>query len=113
MDVRANAISPTPTRLPQEEETQVPSTVEYDLSEMEPWREYAVILFNDEVHSYEEVVVQLIRALQCTVARAYELMLRVDRSGQAVVSIASKQKAMHIATILAQIDLKVALKQLN
>ena len=38
-------------------------TGEFDLSEMQPWREYAVILHDDEEHSPTEVVLQLGKAL--------------------------------------------------
>lgn len=85
----------------------------YDLSQMEPWREFAVTLYNDEDHSMDEVVGQLMKALQCTPLRAQRLMLEAHTKGQAVVAIAGKPKANRIATVLRQIDLRVILRQIN
>jgi len=84
-----------------------------DLSQMTPWREYAVILFNDDEHSFEEVITQLLKALHCSPGRAYELTLRVHNEGRATVAVAGRERALQIASILKQIDLKVALRQLN
>ena len=47
-----------------------------------PWR---LILYNDEVHTFEEVIQQLIKALKCGRGRAEELTLKVHSEGKAIV----------------------------
>lgn len=103
----ADSALPTPTQAPQSEE------IVFDLSHMQPWREFAVILHNDEEHSMDEVVVQLVKALNCTFPRAQELMLRVHNEGRATVAITNRSKAERIATILKQIELSVTMRQIN
>lgn len=85
----------------------------FDLSEMRPWREFAVILFNDDVHSMDEVEVQLMRALACPLALAQALTARVHHHGRATVAIVQRDRALQIAVILRQINLRVALRQVN
>ena len=95
--------------------TDVPTTrkTTFDLSEMEPWREFAVILFDDEVHSQDEVVAQLMKALECSMGRASFLMRKVEESNKATIAIVSREKAVYISRVLRQIDLQVELRQIN
>ena len=44
-----------------------------------------VILFNDEVHSMDEVMIQVIVSLNCTEKRAYELVMMAHSKGRAIV----------------------------
>jgi len=87
--------------------------VEYDLSHLEPWREYSVILYNDDEHSMYEVAAQLMKALGCPLENAWTLMLKAHKDGQAVVAVAGQPRAVRIAAILRQINLRVSLRQLN
>ena len=86
---------------------------DYDLSSLEPWREYSVTLYNDEEHSRDEVAVQLMKALPCPLGKAWTLMLLAEKQGQAVVAVAGQPRALRIAAILRQINLRVSLRQLN
>ncbi|MFP4379880.1 MAG: ATP-dependent Clp protease adaptor ClpS [Candidatus Sumerlaeia bacterium] len=94
-------------------ETIAPSEVTYDLSQMEAWREYEVILYNDEEHSMEEVIGQIIKAIHCSPLRAEQIMLKAHHHGKAVVAIAGKSRAIRIASVLRQIELHVSLRQVN
>lgn len=85
----------------------------FDLSQMQPWREFAIILFDDEVHSQGEVIGQLMKALECSLARACFLMHQVEEAAQATIAIAPREKALHISGILRQIELQVQLRQIN
>ena len=91
--------------------TKAPIT--YDLSDMEPLREFAVILFDDDEHEMAQVTLQLVKALQCSVARAQSLMLTAHNTGRATVAIVARPRAFSIAKVLRQIDLHVSLRQLN
>jgi ATP-dependent Clp protease adaptor protein ClpS len=87
--------------------------IEYDLSHLDPWREYSVILYNDEEHSMGEVVAQIMKALGCSLTKAHALMLEAHTKGQAVVAITGQARASRIADVLRQINLRVSLHQLN
>jgi len=102
-------------RSPADRPAETPSQdkIHYDLSDMKPWREYAVILFNDEEHSVPEVELQLVRALGCHLARARVLTARVHTNGSAVVALTHRERAFQIAVILRQINLRVGLRQTN
>ena len=68
---------------------------------------YRVLLYNDELHTQEEVVIQLRRALSCPLEQAIEIMLRAHTNGKAVVTITTRDQAQHIAKILREIALVV------
>jgi ATP-dependent Clp protease adaptor protein ClpS len=87
--------------------------IEFDLSQMGSWREYAVVLSNDEVHSMDEVVSQLMKALGCDAGRAQTLMFQAHSSGRTTVAIADRDRAMRIARVLRQISLQVVVRQIN
>lgn len=94
-----------------ESTTQAPSQL--DLSDMRPWREFAVVLFNDEHHTYDEVVIQLCKAVNCTWVRALSITRKVDREGRATAVIAPRERAVQVARILREIDLRVVVRQIN
>lgn len=102
----------SPPQQPQAE-TATREKIAYDLSEMKPWREFAVILFNDEEHTFQQVEIQLMRALECQFALAQSLAHRVHARGHAVVAITNHDRAFRIAGILKQIELRVALRRIN
>jgi len=60
-----------------------------------------VILFNDENHSFQEVVLQVIKAIKCTLEKAYKLTLEAHEKGEAVVFSGSKERCEHVDSILA------------
>jgi ATP-dependent Clp protease adapter protein ClpS len=99
--------SPSQTEAPARQE------MEFDLSQMQPWREYAVVLYNDDVHTQMEVVLQIVKALNCSFPRAHELMQTAEEHGRVTVAIAHRERALEIAGILRQIQLRVTLRQIN
>jgi ATP-dependent Clp protease adaptor protein ClpS len=68
---------------------------------------YRVLLFNDSVHTFEEVVGQLSKALHCGLEDASEIAGRAHENGAAVVVIASEREANRISKVLRQIGLHV------
>lgn len=66
-----------------------------------------VLLYNDESHTCQEVVVQLVRALCCPIQEATEIMLRAHIRGKSVVTITSRREAERIAAVLREIALMV------
>ena len=64
-----------------------------------------VILFNDEVHTFEEVIVQLIKALRCDSSKAEGLTWEVHNSGKAAVFEGPMDECMEISGVLEEIAL--------
>lgn len=68
---------------------------------------YRVLLFNDDFHSMEEVILQIMKATRCPLDVAEEIMLRAHNNGQAVVVITSQEEAERVASVLRDIALVV------
>jgi ATP-dependent Clp protease adaptor protein ClpS len=64
-----------------------------------------VILFNDEVHTFEEVIGQLIKAIMCTESKAEALAWEVHNNGKAVVYTGEMIKCVEVSSILEEIAL--------
>ncbi|HJT23880.1 MAG TPA: ATP-dependent Clp protease adaptor ClpS [bacterium] len=67
-----------------------------------PWQ---VVLFNDEVHSFDEVILQIQKAAGYSLEKATELTWRVHNNGKAVVYIGSKEDCEKVAGVLGLIRL--------
>ncbi len=85
----------------------------YDISDMQPWREFAVILHNDEEHDMVEVDIQIMKALSCSYPLAHKHTLRAHNHGKTTLAITSRERALEIAGVLKQIKLVVTLRQIN
>jgi len=64
-----------------------------------------VILFNDEIHTFEEVIGQLIKALKCDTTRAEALTWEVHNSGKAAVFDGPMDQCVKISGVLEEIGL--------
>ena len=64
-----------------------------------------VILFNDDIHTFDEVIGQLIKAIKCTQRRAEALAWEVHNNGKAVVYDGELPKCMEVSGILEEIKL--------
>lgn len=101
------------TRLPglhpahPEVETDVLGEELADTALSRPW---AVILYNDEEHTIDEVVRQIAIAISCDVHTAFELTMQVHNEGRATVYEGSFEKALHVQSILREIDLITEMK---
>ena len=76
-----------------------------------PGEGYRVTLFNDDVHSLDEVVGQLLLALNCPLDVAVHITLRAHSFGSATVIIAEQSTAEHVASVLRKISLKVSVER--
>jgi ATP-dependent Clp protease adapter protein ClpS len=72
-----------------------------------PWR---LILYDDDVHTFDEVINQLIKALGCSMARAEELTLKVHNEGKAIVYEGSFEECLKINSVLQEIQLITEIK---
>ncbi|MEX0602427.1 MAG: ATP-dependent Clp protease adaptor ClpS [Bacteroidota bacterium] len=75
---------------------------ETDLASQEPAR---VILYNDEIHTFEEVIAQLIKATGCDTARAEALTWEVHHTGKAMVFEGPMDDCLRVSAVLEEIAL--------
>ena len=68
---------------------------------------FRVLLFNDNVHTVDEVVAQVSKALRCSKEDACEITGRAHENGATVVVIASEREANRVGRVLHQIGLHV------
>ncbi len=64
-----------------------------------------VILFNDEIHTFDEVIAQLIKATRCTESKAETLAWEVHTTGRAVVFSGELARCVEVSGILEEIRL--------
>lgn len=64
-----------------------------------------VILFNDEVHTFDEVIVQLIKAIRCARGKAESLAWEVHTNGKALVYTGDLPRCIEVSGILEEIQL--------
>ena len=68
--------------------------IESLLDEEDPW---AVLIWNDDVNTFDHVIKALIDILNHSRARAEQLALRVHNTGKAVVAVRPKDEAIAAA----------------
>ena len=64
-----------------------------------------VILFNDEVHSFDEVIGQIIKATGYDLQKAEALTWEVHTTGKAMVYTGEMVKCMQVSGVLEEIEL--------
>lgn len=67
-----------------------------------------VILFNDSHNSFEDVVMQVIKATKCTPEQAYNYTLEAHEKGETSVFTGSRERCEHVESILAGPPTKLA-----
>lgn len=72
-----------------------------------PWQ---LILYNDEEHSFDEVIQQLVKALRCSVTHAKELTMKVHNEGKATVFEGAFEECLRINSVLQEIELITEIK---
>jgi len=64
-----------------------------------------VILFNDDWHTFDEVINQLIKAVKCNFDQARGYAFEVHVKGKAIVFNGSMNECLKVSTILEEIAL--------
>ncbi|MEX2602093.1 MAG: ATP-dependent Clp protease adaptor ClpS [Balneolaceae bacterium] len=67
-----------------------------------PW---SLILYDDDVHTFDEVIHQLIKALGCSVAKAEKLTWKVHTEGKATVYEGPFEECLKRNSVLKEIEL--------
>ena len=66
---------------------------------------YKVILFNDDWHTFDEVIAQLIKAVKCSFEKARDLAFEVHVKGKAIVFNGELSKCLKVTSVLEEIGL--------
>lgn len=69
-----------------------------------PWQ---VIIFNDEVHTFDEVIFQIQKATGAALQTAFEITVEIHAQGKAVCFEGDVDACDRVATILREISLSV------
>ncbi len=88
-------------------EVDVMDMPEEEVSEDTPWR---LVLFDDDIHTFDEVINQLIKALGCDVEKAEEITLKVHNEGKALVFEGAFEECLKINSVLQEIQLITEIK---
>ncbi len=109
MDYTIFHISPLSTQ--QQPEKKPGPDVLVDIKEEEnldtPWR---LILYDDDVHTFDEVINQLIKALGCSQSKAEEITYKVHFEGKAIVFEGTFEECLKINSVLQEIQLVTEIK---
>jgi len=66
---------------------------------------FKVVLYNDEEHTFDEVIVQLIKAVKCSFVEARSFAFEVHVKGKAIVYTGDLPACLKITSILEEIEL--------
>lgn len=66
---------------------------------------FKVVLYNDDWHTFEEVIYQLIKAIGCSFEKAKKLTLEVHFQGKSVVYFGKLNTCLKVSSILEEIEL--------
>jgi ATP-dependent Clp protease adapter protein ClpS len=72
-----------------------------------PWR---LILYDDDIHTFDEVINQLVKALGCSKAKAEELTFKVHNEGKATVFEGTFEECLKRNSVLQEIQLVTEIK---
>jgi|AntRauTorcE11897_2_1112592.scaffolds.fasta_scaffold00776_13 ATP-dependent Clp protease adapter protein ClpS len=103
-DLRMQMEEASPQKGP---ETDVLDLPEEDEAEDTPWR---VILYDDDIHTFDEVINQLLKALGCPVETAEEITLKVHNDGKATAYEGSFEECLKVNSVLLEIQLVTEIK---
>lgn len=72
-----------------------------------PWR---VVLYNDDIHTFDEVILQVQKATGCSILEATRITMEAHFKGKAVAYTGDFQKCHKVAGILREIGLVVEIQ---
>lgn len=71
---------------------------------------YRVVLFNDDVHTFDEVIFQIIKAVRCTRAAAEKHTWEVHNKGLSIVYSGRISDCLRVSAVLEEIALKTEIQ---
>ncbi|MCG8604628.1 ATP-dependent Clp protease adaptor ClpS [bacterium] len=88
----------------------VPKTGQKPKSKPSVTRPWVVILFNDDIHSFDEVILQLQKATGCSNDQATKIAMEAHFKGKAVAFQGSFRECHRVSGILKEIGLLVEIR---
>ncbi|XP_074111177.1 ubr1 ubiquitin ligase [Cotesia typhae] len=85
----------------------VKETDEDPLSLLNTNGNYCTVLFNDETHTFEQVISTLVRVLKCSQKEAIEFVTNIDRNGRAVVKCSDFQHCSELKSEIERFTLRL------
>ena len=64
-----------------------------------------VVLFNDDWHTFEEVIYQIIKAIGCSIQKAESITYEVHNAGKSIVYSGDLSDCLRVSSILEEISL--------
>ncbi|NTU92483.1 MAG: ATP-dependent Clp protease adaptor ClpS [Chlorobiaceae bacterium] len=71
---------------------------------------YRVVLFNDDVHTFDEVIFQIIKAVRCTRVTAEKHTWEVHNKGRSIVYSGGIAECLRVSAVLEEIALKTEIQ---
>lgn len=71
---------------------------------------YKVVLFNDDYHTFEEVIEQIIKATRCSREKAERHTWEVHNRGRSIVYDGEMMNCLRVSAILEEINLKTEIQ---
>jgi ATP-dependent Clp protease adaptor protein ClpS len=78
-----------------------------DVDTLDAWR---VVLFNDDVHTFDEVIFQIIKAVRCTRSSAEKHTWEVHTKGRSIVFAGEMSNCVRVSAVLEEIALKTEIQ---
>ncbi len=66
---------------------------------------FNVVLFNDDIHTFDEVIIQLIKAVNCSFIEARSYAFEVHVKGKALIFGGDLPSCLKVTSILEEIEL--------
>jgi len=73
----------------------------------DPWY---LILYDDNFHTFDEVILQLMKALKCDLSIAEEITLKVHNEGKCLVHTGTIEECIRINSVLLEINLTTEIR---
>lgn len=87
-------------------ETKIDTDIEKLCQEIEKNdKPFKLVLFNDEHHSFGQVVKQVKKAVKCTAQQAMGFTMEAHKKGEAIILTASEDECNKARKVLEEIDL--------
>ena len=76
---------------------------------VEPWN---VILLNDDWHTFDEVILQLVKATRYAIEKAEKIAWKAHSYGEAICYTGTKKRCRHVVSVLEEIELGVRVERM-
>lgn len=69
-----------------------------------------VILFNDDYHTFDEVIAQIIKAIRCSREQAELITWEAHSKGRAIVTTGELEECLRVSQVLEEIKLQTQIE---